>query len=506
MTENPFPEHVLQNLSPDQRKALLKRAVEPLWLRGDLEYLLDETQRQIRQALRDGTERKFMLLCSRRLGKSYTLIVEDIETAVKTPGSRILYLAPYAKDAADIVRDIAAPMLQDCPEELKPRYLAQDRAYEFANGSLLRFKGVNNDGWDALRGGAADLVILDECGSMDNLSYGLQSVVMPMVMTTGGRILLATTPPKTPGHDSATVYEDLASRGQVVTFTILDNPRISDDVKAEFLREAGEKDEDIPGILAGTTKAKTTTALREYFCEFVTDAASKVLPEFDSEAEADIVIERLRPPFFDGYVAMDPGMQDRTGILFAYLDFIRGKIVIEDELLLHQATTLTIAEQIRSTEARIWAGKEPYKRVSDVDLRLIADLRQLNDLRFNAIQKQDSLGAVNFVRNLIQTRQIEINPRCKHLIRQMKNAIWNNKVTDFARAGEKSLDGHYDLVAALKYLCRGVDFSRNPYPEGFQVRPRNTFVSPRAPWLQKDKGKSLYLDTPFARKLRNSRQ
>jgi hypothetical protein len=101
---------------------------------------------------------------------------------------------------------------------------------------------------------------------------------------------------------------------------------------------------------------------------------------------------------------------------------------------------------------------------------------------------------------MIQAREIEISPRCVHLIRQMKNAIWNNKATDFARAGSKSPDGHFDLVAALKYLCRGVNRHHNPYPEGYgSTVTQNTWQSPRSEGSKV--GLGLMADTPFSRRL-----
>ena len=90
----------------DIQRELARRAATALWTRGNLTYKLDATQRSIKASLSATKERKFFLLCSRRLGKSFTLVLEAFETALKKPLSRILYLAPTGKDAADIVTDI----------------------------------------------------------------------------------------------------------------------------------------------------------------------------------------------------------------------------------------------------------------------------------------------------------------------------------------------------------------------------------------------------------------
>lgn len=495
----------LAHLPPEAAAAMRKKVVHVLWQRGSLAYKLDETQRRIKDSIGQALERKFFLLCSRRLGKSFTLVLEAFETALKKPYARVLYLAPTGKDAADIVTDIVdGHLLPDCPDALQPSFDRQQRVYSFKNGSTIRFRGVNGEHAEGLRGGAADLVILDECGTMDDLAYVVSSVVMPMTLTTNGRILLATTPPRSPGHDSTTIYEDLASRNSAVKFTLLDNPRVPDTVKEEFLREAGEKPEDCGPILRGEIKPRTTTALREYWCEFVTDASSAVLPEFDEAAEKEMVRFTARPAFFDAYVAMDPGFQDRTALLFGYWDFTRARLVVEDEALLHRASTLEIAQAIERKERDLWGNTTPYSRVSDVDPRLATDLWERHHIQFRAVEKQDSLGAINLVRNMIQTRELEINPKCVHLIRQMHNAIWNNKATDFARAGQKSVDGHYDLVAALKYLCRSVNRHRNPFPEGYGHTARfDRFTSPRH---EAPANMGLFSSTPFTKRLINAKK
>jgi hypothetical protein len=105
----------LDGLSDEAREAARRKVVEILWRRGNLQFLLDDTQLKIREALRGAKSRKFYLLCSRRLGKSYTLFVECVETCLKKPGARVLYLAPEGRDAAEIATDIAEYVLATCP-------------------------------------------------------------------------------------------------------------------------------------------------------------------------------------------------------------------------------------------------------------------------------------------------------------------------------------------------------------------------------------------------------
>jgi hypothetical protein len=506
-------------------KALPKPAIDELrrrlrnesWRRGDISFKFHETQRRIYQALSSTTERQFFLLCSRRLGKTYMLLAMGFMACLKGVrekdgtfrGARVLFLAPQARDAAEIATDTAAQLLADCPAELRSKieYKAQAKEFHFAlpggQTSILRLKGVNAEQADSLRGGATDVVILDEAGQMDNLDYIVKSVVLPMTLTTGGRIFFATTPPVTPDHESKVLYDRLFGLGASVKFTILDAPHIKDAAKAEMLRELGESEALIPDILAGRCLPKTTAALRELFAEFVTDASLRVVPDFDEAAEKEIVKIHQAPEAFDAYVSIDPGFQDRTGILYAYYDFRAGKIVVQDEALLHKPSTNDIAEEVLEAEYRLWSDQKPLLRVSDVEPRLIADLWERHQLGFVSYNRQDALGAINLVRSMIRDRQIVIDPRCQRLIHQLKTAIWNKKATDF----ERTIDGHADLLAALKILCRHVNPHKRPdgMAPGRGRRP-GEFHSPRRRFREEAGQLALLSSTPFGKRVARRRK
>ncbi len=508
----------IDSLSPEQRASAYRKVVDTLWRRGDLSYTYRPVQLKIHDAFAASASRKFFINSSRRIGKSHFLISHAIGLCLSKRNCRVLYLLPFAKDAALLATDFAALILQECPADLKPEYASQDKEFRFRhNGSVIRLKGVNGEHAQYLRGGSADLVIMDEVGLMDDLKHVVSDVVMPLTLTTNGRIILATTPARTPGHESSEILEQLAGDNAVATFTILDADHIPNELKAEYLKEAGETDTDIPRILAGEIQPKTTTARREYFCASVTDEASAVIPEFTEQAQSEIIHAWPRPPYFDAWTTIDPGMRDRTGILYAYWDFERAKLVIEDESLLSGPNTDKIAKTLLSKERELWAPDAPvdqpvpvYMRISDIDLRLIADLWALHKIHVSPARKEDSLGAINLMRNMVLRREIIINPRCVNLIRQMRNAVWNNKASDFAQGGE--IDGHYDLVAALKYLCRMVNRTHNPFPGNWGAPgggagvPVGTWFSPKRTMHNRKAQLGLMPNTPMGRRLAKARK
>lgn len=65
---------------------------------------------------------------------------------------------------------------------------------------------------------------------------------------------------------------------------------------------------------------------------------------------------------------------------------------------------------------------------------------------------------------MLADEKIVIHPRCKTLIRQLKNATWDKKRKEFNRT---KIDGHFDTISALYYLVRNVVMTKNPYPAGY---------------------------------------
>lgn len=488
----------LEDLDPEVREAARLQVVHELWRLGDLGHLWHETQERINEAIENAKGRQFFVCCSRRLGKSFYLLTKGFEQCLQHPGSRVLYLAPWAKDAAEIASDIVAKLLKECPDDLKPEYKGQTRELVFGNGSIMRFKGVNGETSQNLRGTEAHLIILDEAAIMDNLESIVKSVCLPMVLSTNGRIIFATTPAMTTGHDSFKIYSTAAARGNVAIFTLRDAPHYTPEVKAEFLIEAGEDPKDVPDILAGKSKPRTTTALREYWCEWVSDSESRVVPEWTSEAAAEIVQPVVYDGTADAYTVLDPGFKDGAGILYAYYDFLSGNIKVAGESLLYQANTSELAEELLDKEYQLFQGAKPYMRYIDADPRLRADFLSRHGILILPAQKQKSLEAINLVRTMVRNRELVIDPSCVNLIKQLEHGIWNKKGTDF----ERDEDGHLDLLACLKYLCRMVD--RRKMPAGYVRSDRiheNRFHGNRVRQLREKNAPSIMPKTAWGKKM-----
>lgn len=306
------------------------------------------------------------------------------------------------------------------------------------------------------------LCIVDEAGFSNDLDYLIKSILLPTTLTTKGKIILASTPPREPGHEFATIAQDAEHKGTLIKRTVYDNPRITlEDLESIIAEYPGGKDD--------------IQFKREYECVFLVSEKDAVIPEFTQELENEIVREWERPPFYDGYLGMDIGFKDLTAGILAYWDFRNGVLVIEDIFSLQGSsmTTDKLASVIKETEAITWKDpatqttREPYLRVSDNNLILINDLYRLHGLKVLPTQKDNFEAALNNVRLWLQQKKIIINPKCKELILHLRNATWNKSRTQFSRS---TTFGHFDFVAALIYLVRNVNTRRNPYPPGYDFR------------------------------------
>ena len=132
-----------------------------LWKHGHLDWKLKAHQRRMHDLYAKATNRKAVFHCSRRVGKSYTLLTIAIEECLKRPGIRVPFAAPTQKNVKEIIVPTFREIIQDCPEHLRPEYRMQEGKIVFPNGSEIILAGTDGASADRLRGSAANLAILD---------------------------------------------------------------------------------------------------------------------------------------------------------------------------------------------------------------------------------------------------------------------------------------------------------------------------------------------------------
>lgn len=441
------------------------RAIKELWRRGELRWKLHAGQIGVYESIAESTERRYVINCSRRIGKTFLVVTIAIETARQKPGAQIRYAAPTGKALKKIVLPIMRVVLRDCPEDMKPEWKASEGVYRFPNGSEIHLAGTDNGNAENLRGTAADLCIVDEAGFIDELDYLVKDILGPQLMYApkGAKTIIASTPPRSPAHEFTTYLTEAEIKGAYSHRTIYDNPLLTEQEIEEFMEDAGGED--------------STTWKREYLAQVVADATRAVVPEMKPEIEGLIVQEHKRPAFFNTSTVGDLGFNDATAFLFGYYDFDVAKVVIEDEFLVHSSGSRKISNEIKVREARLWPNRPEPERYADGELITLQDMGE-HGVGISPVRKgPGSLEqGVNEVRKAVQGIQLVIHPRCTHLIAHLKYAIWNKQRTKFAKSDPDEFF-HFDALAALVYFLRHVNRD-NPYPDDLAANPHTQFIPP----------------------------
>ena len=443
---------------PEKTSRAIEAAKEEAWRRGGLRWKLDSNQQKIYDSILSA-KGSFYFNKPRRIGGSYLLAIICIECCLKKDGAQVKYLAPTAKAVRKIVNPNIRKILKDCPKDIRPKFSLLEGEWQFPNGAVLALAGCDNQQFENLRGTEADFVALDEVGFMDDLEYILNDVLMPQVQDTEGKLVLTSTPPRSPAHESHKIAMAHKEAGRYFHCTVWDNPRRTKQQHEAFFGQMAEG----KGISLEEFYASTTFR-REYLGEFVADEERSVVPEWNQALERHLCTPLAQPKFADKYVSLDIGWRDGMAALFGYWDFRGARLVIQDEYLSFKQTAQQVAGAVRSKELELWIDEDgkpekPYLRIADNNLQTIADLNQ-HGVLFIPTKKDDKELQVNNLREWIRGYKIFIHPRCKRLISQLSSTVWNKQRNSY----ERNSEGHGDLLDALVYLVRNVRRDRNPWP------------------------------------------
>jgi hypothetical protein len=457
---------------PSPKKINKGAAIAELWNRGELSWKCHAVQKDMRKIFNDADDNATLVwLLARQSGKSVALALIALEQCLRKSNSIVKLLTDTKLHAQNIFDPIFKMLLEDCPDHLKPTYIESKFTYHFSNGSSIQLAGSDNKHYERLRGQKSDLVLVDEAGFCDNLKHIVKSILLPTLMHTGGKIILASTPPTDPDHDFYEFIEQAELNNTLTKKTIFDNPMLAQEQIDRAIKEMGG--ENSPQFR------------REYLCEVIREEENVLFPEFTVELEKEIVKEWPKPPFYDTYVAMDLGYKDLTAVLFAYYDFRADKIIFEDEIILSgkELQLPDLTDRILKKETELWTNplsnevKIPNIRVSDINYIVTQEIARIsnNKITFLPAKKDDNESALNNLRVMLANKKIIINPKCKTLIRHLRNCKWKNveTKTTFARSPD---NGHYDAVDAAKYLIRSITYTKNPYPAHYNYNLKDLHI------------------------------
>jgi len=415
---------------------------------------------------------------NRRFGKTFTTYLRLHETLSRNKNWVARWCEPWKNQCREILQPEIQKINALLPESMRPVWKTTDSFYEFPyTGSRLYLRGVNEDKGESARGAFSNIIVLDEVGSYKDTSYIVNEVLLPQLLTTKGQMIMIGTPPRKLDHEYYKYKQQAIESGQFVQKTIIDCNWFDEEDVEQMCKAVGGRD--------------SAAWRREFLCEPVAESDTLVVPEFQ---ELDHVRDQINlPKHFDIYVSMDSGFHDHTAALIAVVDFLKAKVYVIDELFVKSQNSEQISTQIKDKIKLHFGTKVPYRWVCDAPAQVIYDMNTLHQMPFVAPLKDDKFAAINAMRLKFQENRIEIHRRCQNLTFQCKVGMWNDSKKDFER-GE--LVGHLDSIAALVYLLRTVDWSKNPYPR-FEAE-----VNASDYWINEepDKGQELANQMfPFAK-------
>ncbi len=460
------PQFLFQLLDKMDSNPIYRSAIHEMFYKGNLSFLLHDTQIRIRDSIINSNEKEFCILCSRQLGKSFAVIIIALEFAAKNPGSIIRIFADTETQVIDIINDNLTVIEQLAPEGFIDRkksdkrwFIGGPKTSKNQKLSQIRIGPLARAHVDGKRGGNAQLIILEEGGFVhsDDYKSAIGSVIGPQLLRSNGKLLHVTTPSEDPDHYIHSVVASKCSiKNTLSKYTIYDNPQLS---------------------LAQIEEAKKRCVSeeqwrREYICETIREKSSTVIPEFE-----DRHIVKLEVPSHAHWVTSIDfgGTLDKHGVILAYYDFYRAKFCVFDEILFDRNTsTKVIREQTEKMENKVKWLTEYRRRITDAPGQILVDLRSDGFSVWFPEKGQGSWEAgINIVRLGFSNDEIEIDEKCVNLISTLKYGRFTSNRKDFLRTDSL---GHLDMLSALMYGYRHVDKS-NPFPPNLGKTKYNHYIS-----------------------------
>lgn len=485
----------------EERKEQLKRAA---WTHGNLDYLVRPYQEEIwsiltvfvgledihikekatSTAVALARQKKSITLnIARRFGKSSVSLLMLIILCIRNPEHTYLFVAPTDEQATEIISSVLPKLLMDCPTHLRPDI--SKNSIRFNNGSRIRI-GSTWNGADAIRGGSANGIVIDEAAHIPQhnptscLSYVLGSVLRPMLSDTDGFTIIASTPPRSLQHDLVHIIRNADKEGTLITRDVYANKGFTPE------RIAREKEESYNIDPSGSAWK------REYLVLLVPDANDLVIPE---DVTDGIELIRVHNDDFEGfehldrYISFDHGTKDLNVILFAFHDYANARTVIQRELVIKgsaSTTTDVIAKEIARVKKELWGHLPVFRSICDaISKQLIVDLNAHEAIKKAGIvflnpQKTDLEAMVNQLIISMSHQRFVIDDGCDLLLETLRTGTWKTSDStgkrEFARLGAI---GHCDALACLVYLQRALNKSNNPFAGKKIIDVQNVMITPR---------------------------
>lgn len=393
--------------------------------------------------------KKILVCCSRRAGKSYFCAGAVVKSALKNPGSRIIYINLTFKNAVKQIWDNVIKASEAVGLQID-KSSKNDGEIEWVNGSSLRIKGnSNNAEADTLRGESkVSLVVIDEAFHQKNMEYAINEVIMPFLADLGDKatILCTGTPPRIP-H---TYMEKLWSNDKTwrhYHWTAENNPHIPDFEK--FIEEVCEA--------KGLTKDAPFIQREYYGVIGAYDTEAMVFKNYQSYTE-------LPTSFTANRIAIgcDWGFSDYNSIITVAYNTQSGEAYVIEEKKFNKATVSEIITEVkRSYEAaKNRFGIDDIQILCDTNEQSITyELYANQHLPAYNAYKYDKASAIAQLSDWLRSGKIKVNANDIYLKDEFERTLYKRDEDDDSILPEIDDDiFHPDAIMALLYASRTIAF------------------------------------------------
>ena len=393
--------------------------------------------------------KKILVCCSRRAGKSYFCAGAIVKSALKNPGSRIIYINLTFKNAVKQIWDNVIKASEDTGLQID-KSSKNDGEIEWVNGSSLRIKGnSNNAEADTLRGESkVSLVIIDEAFHQKNMEYAINEVIMPFLADLGDKatILCTGTPPRIP-H---TYMEKLWSNDKTwrhYHWTAENNPHIPNFEK--FIEEVCKA--------KGLTKDAPFIQREYYGVIGAYDTEAMVFKNYQTYTE-------LPTSFTANRIAIgcDWGFSDYNSIITVAYNTQSGEAYVIEEKKFNKATVSDIITEVkRSYEAaKNRFGIDDIQILCDTNEQSITyELYANQHLPAYNAYKYDKASAIAQLSDWLRSGKIKVNANDIYLKDEFERTLYKRDEDDDSILPEIDDDiFHPDAIMALLYASRTIAF------------------------------------------------
>ena len=420
----------------------------------------------------DGKQYIF-LECGRKFGKSELMLYCLYRYAMTRPFSAVYYIAPYAKQARELIWAnsrlqnflvVVDPKTHSRSTRISDKYIASINNTEarvtFKNGSFIKLDGADN--YTAYAGINPHFIGYDE---FKDFHPKFHEVMEPNLATYKAPLLIVGSPPETEDNQftklADSIKEDLD--GAYFNRPTSDNPHIDPAYLAKMKKRL-------------TDRREFDIWLREYEARRVKSGRNHIFPMFDRAQHVvnyDVAVAGIRHQIrhYDLFVTADPASTSCFAVLFTAIHKYTKRVTHLMELYTKDTRRMTARqmwEQIRPIMDTVMYNPEFWAKTSDEAAAWFAN--EVLDITEGEIYFAPTHKSMNKKENgisLIKDQMLygfwECTDRCTNLISEIEN---------YVRDDEGRIPKENDhLIDDMRYTNAAAHYSAIPLEEEISAEP-----------------------------------